>query len=185
MDTRTRIAEAAMAVLVATPDRRLGITVLNKALFYADLCALRDVGQTVTRSGYIALPQGPVLNHYERAIVRTLEALGWAEQTKDGMEKPMIVRSEPEGFSLLSKDEVGITQLVSRKIHHRTASWVSDYSHENKAWEIAFREKTGAPINLMLAMQQVLEDDPWMSKRDDSELIACLQSAEKDTGVPF
>jgi len=174
-----------MAILQATPEKRLGITVLNKALFYADLCALRDCGQTVTRSGYVALPQGPVLNHYERAIVRDLETRGLAEQTKDGWEKPLIVRCEVPSFSLLSREEVGIAQLVARKIHARTATWVSEYSHENAAWQRAFRSGVGSKLDLIIALQQVIEDDPWLEAEDDEHVAKAFVAAETDGGVPF
>ncbi|HEX5054283.1 MAG TPA: type II toxin-antitoxin system antitoxin SocA domain-containing protein [Planctomycetota bacterium] len=144
-----------MAILQATAARQLGITVMNKALFYADLCGLRDTGQMITRSGYVALPQGPVLNHYERALVRDLDRLGLAEQTTDGWEKPLVVRCELERYEAISSEEVGIAQLVARKIHGKTAAWVSDYSHENEGWIRAFRQRTGSSIDMNIALQQI------------------------------
>ncbi|MEQ1633753.1 MAG: Panacea domain-containing protein [Planctomycetota bacterium] len=174
-----------MAILQATPERQLGITVLNKALFYADLCALRDLGETITRTGYVALPQGPVLNHYERSLVKKLDVLRLAEQVREGWEKPLIVRKELETFTLLSPDEVGIAQLVARRIHSKTATWVSEYSHENEAWQLAFRQKTGAPISMTIAMQQVLEDDPWVDAEPDEIFRSVIAAAEHETGVPF
>lgn len=182
---RTRVVEAAMAILQATAARQLGITVLNKALFYADLCALRDLGETITRSGYVALPQGPVLNHYERALIRRLDRLGLAEQTTDGWEKPLVVRCELDSYEMLSREEVGIAQLVARKIHGKTASWVSDYSHENAGWISAFRQRTGSSIDLLVALQQILEDDPWMDGAEDPVVTQTLASAADDVGVPF
>lgn len=182
---RTRIVEAAMAILQATPERQLGITVMNKALFYADLCALRDLGGTITRAGYVALPQGPVLNHYERSLVKKLDALRLAEQIRDGWEKPLIVRKELDSFTLLTPDEVGIAQLVARRIHSKTAAWVSEYSHENEAWQLAFRQQTGAPISMTIAMQQVLEEDPWMDTEPDEIFRSVIAAAENETGVPF
>lgn len=181
----TRVAEAAMAILQATPEKQLGITVMNKALFYADLCALRDLGETITRSGYIALPQGPVLNHYERSLVKKLDALRLAEQVREGWEKPLIARKELESFTLLTAEEVGIAQLVARKIHSKTATWVSEYSHENDAWQQAFRARTGTSISMVLAMQQVLEEDPWLDEELDEDLRHVMKVAEQETGVPF
>ena len=174
-----------MAILQATPARQLGITVMNKALFYADLCALRDLGDTITRVGYIALSQGPVLNHYERSLVRKLDSLRLAEQTREGWEKPLIARKEIEHFALLTPDEVGIAQLVARKIHGRTAAWVSDYSHENEAWQQAFRAGTGTAISMVLAMQQVLDADPWLEAEPDDGFRDAMAGADLETGVPF
>lgn len=174
-----------MAILQATPSRQLGITVMNKALFYADVCALRDTGQTITRSGYIALPQGPVLNHYERALIRDLERRGLAEQVTEGWEKPLVARRELDRFDLLSPEEVGIAQLVARKIHVKTAAWVSDYSHENDAWERAFRQGTGSAIDMIIALQQVLDDDPWLVEAEDPRVERLMSEAGNDPGVPF
>ena len=58
----TKLTETAMAVLQASPERRLNITVLNKALFYLDLYALRDLGEVITRHDFIALPPPPPLD---------------------------------------------------------------------------------------------------------------------------
>jgi hypothetical protein len=182
---RTRTAEAAMAILQATPTGQLGITVMNKALFYADLCALRDLGETITRSSYIALRQGPVLNHYERSLVKKLEALGLAEQTRDGWEKPLVSRMRVEPFELLSDEEVGVAQFVSRKIHGKSATWVSDLSHENEAWISAFRTGPGTPINMIIALQQLVEDDPWITGTDDTQATQTFLRASADDGVPF
>jgi hypothetical protein len=184
-DQPTRIVEAAMAVLHATAGGQLGITVMNKALFYADLCGLRDTGQTITRSGYVALPQGPVLNHYERSLVRALEQLGLAEQTTDGWEKPLVLRCALKGYETLSDEEVGIAQLVARKIQHKSAGWVSDYSHENEGWIRAFRQGTGSSIDMIIALQQVIENDPWLDDADDQEFLKVMKTAATDPGVPF
>jgi hypothetical protein len=175
-----------MAILQATSHQQLGITVLNKALFYADLCALRDIGHSLTGSGYIALPQGPVLNHYERALVRALESNGYAEQLREGVMRPMIVRQQLANYEHLGDEELGIARLVARKIEAKTAAWVSDYSHENLAWQSAFRDRTGAPIDMHLALQQVIEADPWLDEDDGpSEVADALTAAADDEGVPF
>src|SRR4051812_10790778 len=85
----SKLMETAMAVLQATPERQLKIVVLNKALFYLDLLALRDLGETVTGQEYVALPQGPVLDNYRTTLVNALTASGYAEQ--------LHVRSWPDG----------------------------------------------------------------------------------------
>ncbi len=173
-----------MAILQATSHGRLGITVLNKALFYADLRALRDLGHALTDSGFIALPQGPVVNHYERALVRDLDRLRLAEQLPDGLLKPLVVREQIRDFKLLSPEEVGIAQLVGRVIQARSAAWVSDYSHENLAWQHAFRGGVGSPIDMGIAMQQILDDDPWLDE-DSPAVENTLHEAVADPGVPF
>lgn len=174
-----------MAILQATVQGRLGITVLNKALFYADLAALRDLGKTLTGSGYVAIPNGPVVNHYERAVVRDLARAGLAEQLEEGWEKPVLVRCQITRFAHLDDEQIGIAQLVARKIQARSATWVSDYSHDNPGWEAAFRVGSGTPIDLNLALLQVIEDDPWIDEPADDGVAGALLAARGDDGVPF
>jgi len=81
-----------MALLQGAPAGQLNIVVLNKALFYTDLLALRDFGQTITQERYVALPQGPVIDNYAGKIVRALDAAGLAEQIEVGLAKPVRSR---------------------------------------------------------------------------------------------
>ncbi len=187
MDTapNTALVETAMAILQTTVQGRLGITVLNKALFYADLAALRDLGETLTGCGYVAIPNGPVVNHYERAVVRELTRRGLAEQLQEGWEKPVLVRRQVTKFECLDLEKLGIAQLVARKIQARSATWVSEYSHENPGWDAAFRAGAGTPIDLNIALLQIIEDDPWIDAAADTTVDAALQAAGDDDGVPF
>ncbi|MBM4061404.1 MAG: DUF4065 domain-containing protein [Planctomycetes bacterium] len=181
----SRVAEAAMAILQAAPDRRLGFSVLNRTLFYADLCALRDLGKPITGSDFVALPQGPVLRDCARVLVEELDRAGLAEQVVEGQENAVIARGEIAEFTLLSSEEVGIVRLVARTIHGRTAAWVSEYSHENEAWQVAFRAGTGSKIDRILAMQQVVEEDPWVGEPPDGTVEACMEASATENGVPL
>src|SRR4029078_3810977 len=86
-----KLMQASMALLQATPDQQMNIVVLNKALFYLDLAALRDVAHVRPDQKYLALPMGPVLDKYERRIIRDLERAGLARQVEEGMAKPVPV----------------------------------------------------------------------------------------------
>ena len=68
-ESTNKLMEASMALLQGAPDSQLNIVVLNKALFYLDLIALRDFGRTITGERYVALPQGPMVADYARKIV--------------------------------------------------------------------------------------------------------------------
>ena len=62
----------------------------------------------------------------------------------------------------------------------------SDYSHENPGWEIAWddfrRNGKPAPIDMRIALQQIIEDDPWMETPllDDDALLAAADAAVGD-----
>lgn len=83
-----RLTEAVAAVLSGTPQRKLKIVVLNKALFYLDLYALRDLGHTVTGAQFVAFENGPVVEGYRRRVVGACERRGIAKQLTHGKSMP-------------------------------------------------------------------------------------------------
>lgn len=166
---------AACELLRKSPDRQLKITVLNKALFYADLTALLFHGNTITGKPYIALRNGPVVGAYDRRIVRGLARAGWAEQilTDGTPDKPMRLLGEPPAPTL-SKDELQVLRDTASWLHRKTATWVSNFSHENPGWKAAFAEREGTPINMLIALQQLQDEgDAWLrAPLADGELSA-------------
>lgn len=182
-----RLIEAAAAILNAAPDRRLNAVVLNKALFYLDLASLRDRGETVTHNSYIALEKGPVVAKYQQRLIEELETRDIAKQISewDGS-KPILLESCPEHFQFVDADTLILASKVTSFFAAATSRQASDYSHENPGWELAWDDfrRTGKPvaINLRIALQQIIEDDPWMDTPllDDDELLAAADAAEGD-----
>ncbi len=180
-----RLVETASAVLNAAPEHRLNAVVLNKALFYLDLASLRDCGETVAHNSYIALQNGPVVAKYEQRLIQQLESRGIAKQTRewDGA-KPIVLESCPEHFQYLDADALILASAVTSFFASATSRETSNYSHENPGWGIAWNEyrRTGkpVPINLRIALQQIIEDDPWMDTPllDDDELLAAADAGD-------
>ena len=180
-----RLVEAAAAVLSAAPERRLNAVVLNKVLFYLDLASLRDRGETVTQNSYIALVNGPVVAKYEQRLIRQLESRGIAKQTAewDGA-KPIVLESCPEHFQYVDADTFNLVAAVTKFFATATSRQASEYSQENPGWEIAWNDfqRTGkpAPINMRIALQQIVEEDPWMDTPllDDDEMLAAADVGE-------
>ena len=162
-----RLMEAASAVLNAAPDRRLNIVVLNKALFYLDLASLRDRGATITHNAFIAIQHGPVVAKYHQRLISQLEKLGIARQVSlwDGS-KPIVLESCPQHFTFLDSDAMILASEVTTFFADASSRQASDYSHENPGWNRAWSEyqRTGKPsaVNMLVAMQQIIEADPWM-----------------------
>lgn len=175
-----------MAVLQAAPGGQLNIVVLNKALFYADLLALRDLGHTITRQDYVALPQGPVVDSYKTTIIAALQSAGWAEQMQTvSMAKPLRVLRPLETFDKLNGSETNIATVMGQSFTNFTSTLVSSYSHANPGWIAARREVTSmrpAPkINMRLALQQLVddeEDDEWMSEPLNADDHAVCETAD-------
>lgn len=183
-----RLIEAASAVLHAAPGQRLNAVVLNKVLFYLDLATLRDHGQSVTNNSYIALQNGPVIAKYSRRLIGKLEQLGIARQDSrwDGS-KPIVLEKRPEHFGYLTPDVMLLVSDVTEFFADSTSKSASDFSHKNAGWQIAWNQyrKSGKPvaINPRIAMQQIIESDPWMeipSVIDEDVLAAADQAIGED-----
>jgi Protein of unknown function (DUF4065) len=182
-----KLMEAAMAVLQATPERQLNIVVLNKALFYLDLYALRDLGDVVTGHEYVALPQGPVVDNYKSMISNLTEA-GLAnqisEQSATYEAKPVrVINSMSQPWSFLSESELSIAIRIGTGFTPLTSSAISQYSHSNPGWVMARRNQGNLKINMRLALQQLCDDDldPWMQDPFDTATMKICNSAASAT----
>ncbi len=188
-EKRERLIEAASAVLTAAPGHRLNAVVLNKALFYLDLASLRDRAATITGNTFLGLQQGPVVAKYPQRLIGELESRGIAKQISewDGS-KPIVLASFPEHGQFLDADALTLAASVTCFFASATSRQASDYSHDNPGWQLAWDEsrRTGRPcaINMRIAMQQIIEDDPWMDAPlpSDDELMA---AAEAGVGVDW
>ncbi|MGN6108808.1 MAG: Panacea domain-containing protein [Kofleriaceae bacterium] len=180
-----KLMEASMALLQVTPDQQMNIVVLNKALFYLDLAALRDLGQTVTQQKYFALPMGPVVNKYDRRIVGSLEKAGLAEQITHGGAKPVRVKQRLEAFTSLSSQELELASTISAFASRFSSAMISDLSHKNIGWILASRRAAaGRPapeIDMRIAMQQVLDCDPWLEEPIGDDLRSAMENAASAT----
>jgi hypothetical protein len=180
-----RLIEAASVVLSAAPNRRLNTVVLNKVLFYLDLASLRDRGETITHNAYIALVQGPVVAKYPQRLVGQLESRGVAKQLSewDGS-KPIVLESAPERYQYLDAESESLAATVTRFFAEMTSGRASDFSHENPGWRMAWdayrRTRTPQPVNLRIALQQIVEDDPWMDLplMDDDAMLAAADAGD-------
>lgn len=195
-DRSTRIVEATAAVLAGTTHRQLGITALNKTLFYLDLSSLLETGHTVSGAVYRALPQGPVVADYKRRLVRVVVDAGVAvQQNADGTsgpdptERPLVLLRLPP-FALLSEEDRERAAKAGAWAQGRTARWLSDYSHKNPGWRLAYDagQALGRPacaIDMMVALQQLADEDPWMGEAADEELESAFASATEESGRPW
>lgn len=179
-----RLIEAACAILNVVANHRLNIVVLNKALFYLDLVSLRDVARPVTHSSYIAIQQGPVVAKYPQRLIGQLETRGLAKQLSewDGS-KPIQLEKLPDRFEYLDSQALTFASAVASNFATMNSRQASDYSHGNPGWRLAWNDyrRTGRPvvIDMRIAMQQVIEDDPWMETPPSEEEIF----ADADRGI--
>lgn len=185
--------EAAVALLRAAPEHKLKMTVLNKALFYLDLVCLRDLGETFTQNTYVALPEGPVVAKYEKRLVEALESHGLARVEADPISgaRPVVLTAEPE---LVYANEYVVDKAaeIARSRLLASASDASALSHKNPGWQLAWSAGLGSgaggqakPIDLLVAMQQVVDDDPWLHEALSQEEERAFMEAESEPGIPW
>lgn len=189
---RQRLIEAAAVALRAAPGRSLGRVQLNKALFYADLVALLELGRPITGAKYVAIEAGPVVSDYKRTLLKRLVKSNVAEVdglADDGMTKPVVLKDEPH-YSLLDKDEREILTRYGHLASQFTASALSDISHENPGWKLAWDTGRGGGdgvrvINMRIALQQLVDDDTWLTAPADEALDQAFQEAESGATDPW
>lgn len=185
---RSRLLAAAAAILAGADGGCLNTVLLNKALFYFDLASLRDEGDVFTHNTFIALELGPVVSKYATRLIRALDEEGIARQSVDGLAKPISLIARPSAGLGGSLDETA--RNVARWACGLTSTEASDVSHDNVGWQIARREalkagKPAAPIDMLLAMQQILGEDPWLDEPFSEANVESIHAADEDRGQPW
>lgn len=154
----------------------------------AKIRLLYNWGDTVTGQRYFALPKGPVVDKYEKRIVKQMTKAGWVTQLMDGKAKPLLVAKPFSTFDALTTDELQLAEQVSKRFETMTSTAASDLSHNNAGWILArsrHREGHAAVlIDLHVAMQELLDDDPWLNTPPDEALLKAMASAA-DATEPF
>jgi uncharacterized phage-associated protein len=189
---RRRLAETA-AFLLAEAGGALPIVSVNKGLFYSDLRALRDLGHQITEAKYIALKAGPVVCAYERHVIDALERTGIAQQEEleDGS-KPLYLITDfaPKA---LTADEQEIVRAIAKWAKSESPTELSNFSHKTPAWQKAWNSACAGKalnrdIDMMLALQQIVEADPWLDVAPSSEersLFVAAHASDAAEAVPW
>lgn len=185
-EKQQRLLETAVALLAAAPDQKMNAVTLNKSLFYFDLACLRDFGETLSQNTFVALDFGPVVARYDRRLVKELQSRDLAVQLDewDGG-KPLQLHNRFSQTDFLDDDRIELASQVGAYFGNLSSTKASDYSHENVGWQVAYDEGLRAgqpakPIDMLIAMQQILEDDPWLHEPidlDDS-IFAAADAAD-------
>lgn len=183
-DRNLRLIEVASAVLHAAPGHSLNAVVLNKVLFYIDLATLRDRGETLTQNPYVALQNGPVIAKYQNRLIDRLNELGIARQISqwDGS-KPIVLEVFPTQFQFLNSEDMIKVSDVTSFFADSTSRIASEFSHRNPGWQLAWNQyqRDGKPVavNMRIALQQIIEADPWMLRpiSDGNQMLSNADAA--------
>lgn len=190
-ERKQRIVEASWLMLRLAPAKRLNLVPLNEGLFYLDLCALRDLGLTFTKATYLALPYGPVVADYPRRLIQALEERGVArlEPAPEEIAKPIVLVTAPEvvyADTYIETKAAEVFEFVGRM----SSTAASDFSHKNPGWRLAYNTGLGGgkramPINMAIAMQQILDADAWLAEPLDERELSEIREAEAGPAVPW
>ncbi len=179
-EVTAKLVEATAAILACIPRNTLNITVLNKALFYLDLLALRDLGHTATGATFVALERGPVVDQYKSQLLPALLRAGVAKQIENEESRPVVLTSRP-GFKLLGEDVLALARRIADNVAAFSSRGVTDVAHRNPGWKAAWARGNGSPVNMLVAMQQILDEDPWLSDEPDDEVNAAFAKISAET----
>lgn len=126
-----RVREA--IVYLASQVRDLYRTKLNKALFYLDFAAFRDIGAGLTGLRYAKADFGPVPDQFELLLAALVDgsALSLREQ---GDGQVLVAGREPD-LSAFSLEETSLLEAVAVFANgFATTSALSAYSHGERGW---------------------------------------------------
>ncbi len=148
-------------------------------------------GKPVTGATYIALPAGPVVAKYDRRIVQALEDAGLAQQDEadDGVTKPVCLLQEPTRHHL-TEAQLALADRIGRWARKTSARALSEYSHKNIGWQIAWDAGLGQShpaqkVDLRIAMQQVMAQDPWLEEEASGDAETAFAHADAEPGAAW
>lgn len=144
-------------------------------------------GKTVTRNPYIALPLGPVIAKYDKRIVNELTREGvLIQRDEENGAKPVVLKKREESL-LLTHEEIELAHEIGKLFSEEFSSGrASVISHRNEGWEIAFKlgYDAGKPpraIDMNIALQQIVDEDPWMDEPIDPAVINAIRRPTADS----
>lgn len=163
-------------------------TNLNKALFYLDLLWLRDTGETFTGEEYVAIRHGPVVRDYPSRLIQSMLAHRLVSEEEVRLNswmvaKPLtlVVHPEPpedEHLELLARQ-------VADFMSNLAAVDVSEMSHSNLGWKLAYEAGEGQAIDMVVALDQVAGDDAWLDEGVSSDERALVDERLAGEFIPM
>ena len=186
-EKRDRLLEAASVLLEHAKEHRLNAVCLNKALFYLDLVSMRDTGLPVTFAPFVAIHNGPVVAKYDSKLIGELEKAGIAEQEEDGKAKPIRLKSPVSHRRFVHESLVPAIKRISEEFSGNVSNKASEMSHKNLGWQMAYNaglkaKSQALSINMQIAMQQIIDSDPWLTTTLSDEEEAALNAPDCSSG---
>lgn len=113
----------------------LGVTKLWKLIYFIDVSFLRETGVSLTGSEYIKYDHGPVPSRGQKRLDRLDKAGRVLVKAEDhGSYRQNHVSTVEEESPAFSAEELDLIDAVCRRYGRKTASYLSELSHDEPAW---------------------------------------------------
>lgn len=168
-----KAAQAAVVLLKAEPNRRMGRLRLLSLLYVADRELVKERGRPITGDTLIAMEYGPVLGRTLDLMTGTdVQSPAWQAFVKPDGARDVAAGDDP-GVGLLSRREIAKLQLLARRFVHDEDHQLTAYTRGFEEW-IKNRPKTGSFSRIPL--DDFLEATGMLAKK--SALLA-IERAER------
>lgn len=115
----------------------LGMVKLYKLIFFCDVTHLREHGTSITGSDYIKFQHGPVPSRAERQL-KNMRKAGSVHTDRVPLsadcELHQVKSNEAADLSVFVATELAVIDSVAKQLGGKTASDLSDMSHDEPAW---------------------------------------------------
>jgi uncharacterized phage-associated protein len=133
----------------------LGVTKLWKLIYFIDVSFLRETGMSLTGSDYIKYDHGPVPSHGQKR----LDLLGkhgrvQVKAEDHGSYRQNHVLTVEEESPAFSEEEHSLIDAVCRRYGRKTASYLSELSHDEPAWFHAEKLQKLSPMLMCYGSQE-------------------------------
>lgn len=115
----------------------IGVTTLNKLMFYMDFKHFKETGRSITGLSYAAINYGPVPNDYSM-IYSAIVKDGYLREGRRLKGEYILTEyrsaCEPD-MSIFSKSEIETMNMVKNHFAGFTAKQIADFSHKEKGYK--------------------------------------------------
>lgn len=134
-------------------------TKMNKLLFYSDFVHFRNTAQSITGLKYVAIPHGPVPNHFEYLfealveegiILRNYTMTNWGEVEQ--ILSTGKVQFDPAYFSPMELESM---EYIAKFFKDTSAREIADISHKELAWKDNIEGKRIIPFYYAFDLETV------------------------------
>ena len=117
-------------IVASIPAEQLGMTKLNKILWFTDREAFLKLGQTISGDTYIRRPKGPVSASLDEALQSLVAEKSLVINEREGEPKHLFQSLVPPSKTSLAQHEFELIDTQVNRIRPLSADEASELSHD-------------------------------------------------------